>query len=576
LVNRVRMILALLDSGERIKLSGILSISLLNGAVCTAGIASIVPFIGLVSRPEIAETNSFILKFSEISGIASYPGLVVLFGCIALLLLILGNVLSALDDWYGELFGSRKELQLSARLLENYLASDVLEFEQKNSGERVKEVVSDIDRVIMSTLYSLMDLVGQSISCIGIVGLLLWIDASVALIVFSGLSLFYFLINYLTSTQLERLGEEHADLESRMYSHVMEALQLQREIKLNEVSTYFVERYRTPVGMMVRNSLKRSLISDIPQYLLEIVAFGVLLCVALYYVLLSDSGSGSVAIIGMYAVAAYRLIPMIASIFDNVEDIWFDSAILESLVERLTQKSEQHDEAEAYPYGEVIEIRNGAFGYAAGHAHLFDSLNLQFPVGEMTCVKGKTGCGKSTVLALLSGLYRLENGTVVANGQEVDVYSSKAWKRQIGLVPPVINMMQASLYENIALGKSLDDIDKARVHEVCTLVELDEHIQCLENGYVSVYGEGGLSFSSGQLQKIGLARALYRKPSLLLLDECTDAFDLKTESIVLNRLKSIDGMTIVFVSHRPSVMDMADRLIDLEELLVNQVIIHGQ
>jgi len=130
-----------------------------------------------------------------------------------------------------------------------------------------------------------------------------------------------------------------------------------------------------------------------------------------------------------------------------------------------------------------------------------------------------------------------------------------------------VNIIQASLYENIALGMPRDEIDLNRVHEVSQLVDLHSHVMELKEGYESIYGEDGLSFSSGQIQKVGLARALYRAPALLLLDESTDAFDLKTEKLVLDRLKGIEDLTIIFVSHRPSVFECADRIVDLEEWL---------
>jgi len=158
----------------------------------------------------------------------------------------------------------------------------------------------------------------------------------------------------------------------------------------------------------------------------------------------------------------------------------------------------------------------------------------------------------------------------MVDGNPVDSYASTAWKKQIGFTPSNVNIIQASLYENIALGLSLDEIDQQKVQSVSALVDLDSHVQALKNGYDSVYGEEGLSFSSGQVQKVGLARALYRDPAILLLDESTDAFDLKTEGLVLDRLKEIEGLTIIFVSHRPSVGEYADKVVDLEELLTHQ------
>lgn len=568
LFKKFYLIYELMDRSDKRKLLLILIISMVNGVLSAATIASILPFIGLVSEPEILNTNEYIVAFSRITGIESYSGVVISFGLIGFSLLIAGNAISAFDSWYGELFGAKKDQVLSTRLLRNYLHIDVLEFERRNSAERAKEILSDVDRVIISTLFSMLDLVSEVIISLCVIGLLFWVDWGVTLVVAVVLITAHFLVNSLVSAHLARLGKRHAELESTLFSHVLEALKLHKEIKLNDISGYFVNRYAESSGEMVRNGLKRSLISELPQYVLEVIAFGVILAVAIYFAVFSGNNGQPVTIIGMYAVAAYRLVPSIASIFDRVEDIWFDTAILEDFVGSLTPLAEDDlSPASDQKIKRSISLKDVCFKFGASSPFHMDALNLEFPVNRFTCIKGRTGCGKSTVLNLLAGLYRPSSGRVVADGKAIDANRCAWWKRRIGLVPADVNVIQISLYENIALGIEPSEIDREKVRRVCGVVDLDELIGSLNHGYESIYGENGLNFSSGQIQKVGIARALYRDPALLLLDESTDAFDLKTEQLVLDRLKAIDGMTMVFVSHRPSVMEHADVVIDLEEVL---------
>ena len=270
----------------------------------------------------------------------------------------------------------------------------------------------------------------------------------------------------------------------------------------------------------------------------------------------------------MFAFAAYRLMPAIASIFGNLEDIWFDSANLEGLVQSLSKLDETDPDPDPRPlFQQTISLSKVSFSFSRRGPFHLDALDLEFPANQMTCIKGRTGCGKSTVLYLVSGLYKPSSGCIQLDGTPTDVYRSQPWKNQIGFVPAAVNILATSLYGNIALGLAPEEIDKQKVRKVCALVDLDEHISSLQRGYDSVYGEEGLCFSSGQIQKVGLARALYRDPTLLLLDESTDAFDLETEKTVLSRLTRIEGMTILFVSHRPSVMEHAAHVVDLEERL---------
>ncbi|VGO21295.1 ATP-binding cassette domain-containing protein [Pontiella sulfatireligans] len=568
LLEKFRIVYDLLDAVDKRKLALIFAISVLNGLINAAGIASILPFIGLISEPEILDTNKYILMFTQATGIESYAGVVVSFGLIAMGMLIVGNTISVFESWYGVLFGATKNQEFSSRLLRNYLRIDVLEFEKKKSGERAKEVLSDVGRVVISTLFSMLDLISDIIGSVFVVGLLLWIDWKVTLAVFSTLIFIHYLINHITSSKLDFLGKRYAKLEASLYSHVLEALKLNKEVKMNSIAPYFVRRFSDTSGQMVKVSVKSALVSQLPQQILEVVAFGAILSVALYFAVFASEGGQPVTIIGMYAVAAYRLIPTVASIFSRIKSIWYDTAILEDVAKSLVMIDESEEDAHAaqWPAG-TIALCGVSFAYSKNAPFHLDGLNLDFPVNRFTCIKGKTGCGKSTVMNLVAGLYHPAKGTLACDGQPINAFESKSWKRQIGLVPANVNIIQASLYENIALGIEAEDIDREKVHAVCRLVDLDELLCGLPNGYESVYGEDGLCFSSGQVLKVGLARAMYREPRMLLLDESTDAFDLKTETLILNRLKATDDLTIIFISHRPSVMEHADLTIDLEMIL---------
>jgi ABC-type multidrug transport system fused ATPase/permease subunit len=568
LLDKFRIVYALLDHADRRKLLLIFGISLLNGFINMASIASILPFIGLISEPEILHTNKYILYFQQATGIESYAGNVISFGAISLGMLILGNVISAFESWYGVLFGATKNQILSSRLLNNYLGIDVLEFEKKHSAERAKEVLSDVGRVVISTLFSMLDLVSEIITSVFVVGLLLWIDWRVTLVVFTVLFVVHFLVNHITSYSLDDLGKRYAKLEASLYSHVLEALKLNKEIKLNSIAPYFVDRFSFSAKQMVRTTIKSSLIREIPQRVLEVMAFSVILSVALYFAIFAGKNGQPVTIIGMYAVASYRLIPSVASIFSRIKNIWYDTAILEDVAKSLVIHDDPDEDPIAVPWPpQTISLRNISFAYSESGPFHLEGLNLDFPVGQFTCIKGKTGCGKSTAMNLVAGLYRPAKGAVECDGRPVNAYESKLWKQRIGLVPAVVNIIQASLYENIALGIESGAIDREKVHAVCRLVDLDELLRGLPNDYESIYGEDGLSFSSGQILKVGIARAMYREPEILLLDESTDAFDLKTEAVILDRLKAIEELTIIFISHRPSVMDHADYVMDLEAIL---------
>jgi ABC-type bacteriocin/lantibiotic exporter with double-glycine peptidase domain len=557
-----------MDAGDRRKMLLLGLLSILNGLFNVVGIASILPFIGLISAPEALDTNKYILVFKEFTGIDSYAGVVIAFGTISLLMVVIGNAVSAFEAFYGEIFGHKKERELSEKLLRNYLMTDVREFEKMKVGERAKSILSDVDRVILDSLFAMFQLVSGIIVSLFIIGLLLIVDWRVTVVVTTVLFSIYFLIHQFTSVRLDRLGQEYSDLESDLYNNVLEALKFHKEIKLNSFSGFFVRRYSRSCGQMVRNRLRHSMISLVPQYAVELVAYGVILMISMYFAVFSRGEGSPITLIGMYAFAAYRLIPAIEVIFDCMEGILFGSAILEDFVKAFDDPAAFDESGAEVAPQHSIALSDVSFRFSSEGAFVLERLNLEFPVGGLTCIKGKTGCGKSTVLNLVSGLYRPSSGRVCGDGKPFDAYACRQWKNRIGLVPATVNLMHASLYENIALGVPLEEIDQQKVREVSALVDLDEHIMKLRDGYASVYGEDGLCFSSGQILKVGLARALYRDPALLLMDESTDALDIETERLVLTRLKEIPSLTIIFISHRESVLPHASKIINLEAELL--------
>ncbi len=570
LIRKFRLILNLMDASDKRRIATILVLLMLNGIFNMIGVASVLPFIGLISKPEMMESNRFILLFKQATGIESYTALVVSFGCISLLLLLIGNFVSLYSIYYSKVFGHGKDHALSERLLRNFLHLDVLEFEKKKSSDRAKEIIADVERVILSTLFAMFEFFAGAFVVVCIVGLLLFIDWKVTLAVASSLVGMRLVINRFTSRRMNDLGKEYARLEAINYGDVLDALKLHKEIKLNGIAEYFLGRFSRTFNSMVQNRLVCALTQLVPKYLLETLTYAIVLLTAIYFALSSENGSEAVTLVGIFGFAAYRLMPAVGNLFRSMEDIWFGSAILEDFVKFYEVREEEQESRPMPPVRSSIALSNVSFRYSPTGAFHIDALDIEFPAGKMTCIKGRTGCGKSTILNLLAGLYEPALGDVVLDGRPANVFASRSWKQLVGFVPPNVNLIQESLYENIALGIPKDQIDCERVHAVSELVDLHSHVLGLKDGYDSIYGEDGLSFSSGQIQKVGLARALYRAPSLLLLDESTDAFDLKTEKLVLDRLKAMEDMTIIFVSHRPSVCECADQIVDLE-LLLNEL-----
>ena len=177
---------------------------------------------------------------------------------------------------------------------------------------------------------------------------------------------------------------------------------------------------------------------------------------------------------------------------------------------------------------------------------------------------GPTGSGKSTLIDLLLGLHRPTSGRVLIDGQPLTPELIPSWQATIGYVPQEIFLIDDTIARNIALGVPDNEIDNARLREVCAMAQILDFIGELRDGFQTSVGERGIRLSGGERQRLGLARALYHRPSLLLLDEATSALDTATEAKLIEALRNLSGkLTIVTVAHRFSAVAGCDKLIDL-------------
>ena len=198
------------------------------------------------------------------------------------------------------------------------------------------------------------------------------------------------------------------------------------------------------------------------------------------------------------------------------------------------------------------------------------SFNLEIKEGEKIGLVGTTGSGKSTLLDLFMGLNKPSKGNIFIDGHDINdkknISKLKSWHQSISHVPQKMYFTNATIAENIAFGVPKKEINMERIHTVSGLAKISEFIESSPLGYDSLIGERGVNLSGGQLQRIAIARALYRSPKVLILDEITSALDTQTEKEVLSSIQTLDkSITIIVIAHRKSTLKNCDKIIQLED-----------
>jgi ABC-type multidrug transport system fused ATPase/permease subunit len=259
----------------------------------------------------------------------------------------------------------------------------------------------------------------------------------------------------------------------------------------------------------------------------------------------------SIATLTVFLFAYYRLSPRLSNLQAN-------QSLVLSLVPSLRRVDEYTESATAHrersgdtslgQFSNAIELRDVSFSYDATHPVLHH-VDLAIPCGESTAIVGPSGAGKTTVMDLIMGLLLPDSGDILVDGTALRDMRLSDWRSQIGYVPQDASFFHATVAENIAWG--LADVSRDDVVGAAELADADEFIRCFPEGYDTIIGDRGMRMSGGQRQRLALARAIVRKPSILVLDEATSALDAESEEKVQRAVDRLSGsLTVLIVTHR--------------------------
>jgi ABC-type multidrug transport system fused ATPase/permease subunit len=211
------------------------------------------------------------------------------------------------------------------------------------------------------------------------------------------------------------------------------------------------------------------------------------------------------------------------------------------------------------PFHSLLELEAINFAYSSNQHLILKDIALRIPKGSRVGFVGKTGSGKTTLLNLIMGLLEPESGQIRIDGRLLTPSNKHSWQQQVARVPQSIFLTDGSIAENIAFGMSASKIDHEKLRHVCGMADIAEFIESLPEGYSTFVGERGVRLSGGQIQRIGLARALYKDATVLVLDEATSALDDATEANIIEAVERLGRQyTVLMIAHRTSTLRECD------------------
>ena len=567
-MHTLKKLFFLLSLSER-KRAGILMVMIVMMAILdTLGVVSILPFIAVLSKPSLVETNNLLIFLFDISktyGVNTPQEFLFSLGILVFVTLVFSLSFKALTTYAQTRFALMREYSIGKRLVEGYLHQPYSWFLSRHSADLGKTILSEVSTVIQGGMIPLMTLMAQIAVASGLLILLLIVDPVLALSVGLTLCLTYILIFSYMSKLLKTLGEKRAKANQERFTSIIEAFSNAKELKVRGLEKTYTDRFSQPAEEFAKGQATAKVIGLLPRYILEAIAFGGMLVVILYLMMRSGSFANAVPIIALYAFAGYRLLPALQQIYSAFTQLRFIGPALDILYKDLNslKKFVKNNKNVSQIYlNRSISLRNIIYTYPNSSKPALKNISIDIPVNSTTAFVGVTGSGKTTLVDLILGLLEPQKGTLSIDEKVINEKNRHRWQRSIGYVPQQIYLADASISANIAFGVNVKDIDHKAVELSSKIANLHDFInKTLSKGYDTKIGERGVRLSGGQCQRIGIARALYHKPKILVLDEATSALDNLTEQMIMNHIKNLDyDVTIIFIAHRLSTVRQCDQI----------------
>jgi ABC-type multidrug transport system fused ATPase/permease subunit len=568
----LKKILDLLTPHERKRAGLLLGMVLVMALLDMLGVVSIMPFMAVLAKPELVETNAVFKAVYATSGnigINTPEQFLFMLGILVFVLLVSSLAFKAFATYAQLRFIRMREYSIGKRLVEGYLHQPYSWFLNRHSADLGKTILSEVSTVIHGGVTPVMNLIAQGAVTIALLTLLIVMDPKLALIVGLTLAAAYGLIFKATSGLLARMGTERVKANQERFTAVSEAFGAAKEVKVGGLEQVYIKRFAVPAENLARYSASAQVISQLPRFALEAIAFGGMLLVMLYLMAQSGSFASALPIIALYAFAGYRLMPALQQIYGALTQLRFSGPALDALHKDLMslQPTGPNTQQPAMPLTQAITLDKIIYRYPNAATPALKSICLTIPAKSTVGLVGATGSGKTTTVDLILGLLDAQEGTLAIDGQPITDHNKRAWQRAIGYVPQQIYLADDSVAANIAFGIKPEQIDQVAVERAAKIANLHEFvISELPQGYATTVGERGVRLSGGQRQRIGIARALYHNPQVLILDEATSALDNLTEQAVMEAVHNLGHeITIILIAHRLSTVKDCDIIFLLEK-----------
>ena len=562
----------ILDKKQKINIVVLAVMIFIGGILETLSISAMLPVVWVIIDAESVQQNKYCQWIMELLHIQNMQGFIIMLLVALMIMYILKNAYLLLLTSEQNRFISVNRNRLISQVLREFLNRPYEFYLDADIPTVFRLTDSDIPNVF-GILMAIISLASEVVVFVLICGVLIVTDWKLVLVLIFISGIVTLVLFKVLKPKLNSLGMTNQAIQSRIAKWRIQAIYGIKDVKVLHRESFFADNYESNGKIGAKLNQKYAIINALPRILIETIFMVSILGYLVVCVALGDDMTQMLPTLTAFGLAAVRLLPCVNRINTYLTDISYFRPCLDYVYENMnineiSKKTNQTllpvDETKTMKLRNRIELKDIVYAYPNTDTLIFNHADMEIPYGKSIGIMGPSGAGKSTIVDILLGLLKVHEGQILCDGDNVfDNYP--AWLAQIGYIPQSIYLVDEPIRNNIAFGITDDEIDDNRIWQVLEEAQLKEFIQTLPEGLDTTIGDRGVRLSGGQRQRLGIARALYHNPEILVFDEATTALDNETEAAVMEAINSFHGKkTMVIIAHRLNTIEKCDIIYKVE------------
>ena len=535
------------------------------------GIGIILPVLAIIIDESKINNYPQIIKAINFLGIIDYKNISLFLIILLPIVYLIKSVFLLIINFYQNKFIAETIRDVSDRLYNKYLSQPYESFISRNTSEYLKVLNTEV-LYFTTYLQAIITLITELMLSFSVILILVWIEPIGALTIFCFFGILSTLFFQLSKGKLRAWATKREKIDRSISKITLEGMGNIREVKIFDAIFFFKSKLKKENFQKAKITYFQSTLIQAPRFYLELISVIGLSVFILTFLIQEKNIVELISIIGVFVAGSFRVIPSLNRILSGRQHLKFHENTLEIIyTELLEEEREFKTNTQKINFEKSIELNNISFTYRNSKIPVLENINIKIYKGESIGIIGESGSGKSSLVDVFSGLLLPQKGKVLVDGITLTKKNLSTWSNLIGYVSQRTNLFDDTIIANVAFADANPDID--RVKEALLGSQLLKFVESLPKGLNSKIGENGINFSGGQIQRLAIARALYKKPKILILDEATSSLDNKTEVNLIESINKLKNkVTILMIAHRLSTLINCDRIYEIDILGIKEVI----